>query len=117
MKKICVFTVLFLFSLTALVFAEGELNLWTWEGYAPDELVQQFEEETGIKVNITYYSNNNELISKLRAAKGRGADLKTRTPFCRSAYRRRWGLTRLFVGRVVLLWRHLQTVRDPDAGR
>jgi len=75
MKKLFVFTLLSLFSFSTLAFAEGELNLWTWEGYAPDEVVQQFEEETGIKLNITYYSNNNELISKLRAAKGRGADL------------------------------------------
>ena len=75
MRKLILCSVIALFCMSSVVFAEGELNLWTWEGYAPDELVKQFEEDTGIKVNITYYSNNNELISKLRAAKGRGADL------------------------------------------
>ncbi len=75
MKNVLILTLACMLCMTSLVFAEGELNLWTWEGYAPDEVVKQFEEETGIKLNITYYSNNLELISKLRAAKGRGADL------------------------------------------
>ncbi|PID56437.1 spermidine/putrescine ABC transporter substrate-binding protein [candidate division KSB3 bacterium] len=75
MRKYIVFSVLVLLCMSSLVRAEAELNLWTWEGYAPDELVKLFEEETGMTVNITYYSNNNELISKLRAAKGRGVDL------------------------------------------
>ncbi|MGH7407540.1 MAG: extracellular solute-binding protein [Candidatus Methylomirabilales bacterium] len=52
----------------------AELRLLTWKGYAPNEVVEQFEKETGIKVNITY-SNNEEMISKLRATGGAGFDL------------------------------------------
>ena len=51
------------------------LNIWTWEGYAPDELVKKFESQTGIKMNVSYYSDNGELIAKLRASQGKGADL------------------------------------------
>jgi len=51
-----------------------ELRLITWGGYAPDELVAQFEEETGIDVQITL-SNNEDMISKLRATGGAGFDL------------------------------------------
>jgi len=52
----------------------AELRLLTWKGYAPNDVVEQFEKEAGIKVNITY-SNNEEMISKLRATGGAGFDL------------------------------------------
>ena len=54
--------------------AQDKLRLLTWSGYAPDEVVAQFEEETGIEVEVTF-SNNEEMISKLRATRGAGFDL------------------------------------------
>lgn len=53
----------------------GTLNLFTWEGYAPKDLVEKFQKETGIKVTVTYYASNGELISKLKATKATGYDL------------------------------------------
>jgi spermidine/putrescine transport system substrate-binding protein len=50
------------------------LRLLTWGGYAPKEVVEQFTKETGIQVEITL-SNNEEMISKLRATAGAGFDL------------------------------------------
>ena len=50
------------------------LRLLTWGKYAPDELVAKFKEETGIDVEVTV-SNNEEMISKLRATGGAGFDL------------------------------------------
>lgn len=50
------------------------LRIITWTGYAPDELIAEFEKETGIKVEVTY-SSNEEIISKLRATRGGGFDL------------------------------------------
>ncbi|OZG72291.1 spermidine/putrescine ABC transporter substrate-binding protein [Hahella sp. CCB-MM4] len=50
------------------------LRLLTWGGYAPQEVVDQFEKETGIKVDVTK-SNNEDMISKLRATRGAGFDL------------------------------------------
>lgn len=50
------------------------LRLLTWDGYAPKELVDQFKKETGIDVEITN-SNNEDMISKLRATGGAGFDL------------------------------------------
>ena len=50
------------------------LRLITWSGYAPDSLIKKFQEETGIKVEVTL-SNNEEMISKLRATRGGGFDL------------------------------------------
>ncbi|MFO7715905.1 extracellular solute-binding protein [Desulfosarcina sp.] len=50
------------------------LELLTWEGYAPKVLMDKFEKETGITVKPTY-SNNEEIIAKLRATRGAGFDL------------------------------------------
>ncbi len=51
-----------------------ELSLLTWKGYAPKNLVDKFQKETGIQVKVTY-SNNEEMIAKLRATRGAGFDL------------------------------------------
>ena len=50
------------------------LRLLTWSDYAPDEVIAQFKEETGTDVEVTL-SNNEEMISKLRATGGAGFDL------------------------------------------
>ncbi|TNF17296.1 MAG: extracellular solute-binding protein [Rhodobacteraceae bacterium] len=50
------------------------LRLLTWGGYAPDDVVQMFEEQTGHSVEVTL-SNNEEMIAKLRATGGGGFDL------------------------------------------
>jgi spermidine/putrescine transport system substrate-binding protein len=59
----------------ALGQSSGTLNLFTWEGYAPQALVDKFQKETGIKVAVTYHASNGELISKLKATKATGYDL------------------------------------------
>jgi spermidine/putrescine transport system substrate-binding protein len=50
------------------------LRLLTWADYAPKEIVEQFTKETGFAVEVTL-SNNEEMISKLRATQGAGFDL------------------------------------------
>ncbi len=62
--------------LTAGSMASAEtLRLLTWGSYAPDELIQKFEEEyPDIDVEVTF-SNNEEMIAKLRATGGSGYDL------------------------------------------
>lgn len=65
---------------TALAVAAGSaqaetLRLLTWGSYAPDELIQKFEAEyPDIDVEVTF-SNNEEMIAKLRATGGTGFDL------------------------------------------
>jgi spermidine/putrescine transport system substrate-binding protein len=63
----------FMIGSTTAAFAET-LALLTWKGYAPKVLVDKFEKETGIKVKATY-TNNEEMIAKLRATRGAGFDL------------------------------------------
>lgn len=50
------------------------LRLLTWGDYAPDNVIEMFEEETGHTVEVTL-SNNEEMIAKLRATAGGGFDL------------------------------------------
>ncbi|MFV0435982.1 MAG: extracellular solute-binding protein [Desulfopila sp.] len=61
-------------SLAIPVQAAETLKILTWKGYAPEALVKKFEEETGMKVELTY-TNNEEMIAKLRATRGAGFDL------------------------------------------
>jgi len=56
------------------LYAAEELSLLTWPGYAPQVLVEKFQQETGITVKVTK-SNNEEMIAKLRATRGAGFDL------------------------------------------
>ncbi|KUG28855.1 abc transporter, periplasmic spermidine putrescine-binding protein potd [hydrocarbon metagenome] len=74
MKRIVALAVLCLFALVGTAQAAGTFKLLTWKGYAPKELVDKFEKETGIKVEVTY-SNNEEMVAKLRATRGAGFDL------------------------------------------
>lgn len=62
-------------ALMASVVSAETLRLLTWGSYAPDELIQKFEEENpDITVEVTF-SNNEEMIAKLRATGGAGFDL------------------------------------------
>lgn len=76
MRKICFCVLLisvFIFANLGAASAET-LALLTWKGYAPKNLVEKFKKETGIDVKVTY-TNNEEMIAKLRATRGAGFDL------------------------------------------
>ena len=51
-----------------------KLRIITWADYVPADLIAAFKQETGIDVEVTL-SNNEEMISKLRATGGAGFDL------------------------------------------
>ena len=55
--------------------ASGELNLLMWSDEFPDPVLPNFEKQTGIKVNATPFSQNEEQINKLQATGGEGFDL------------------------------------------
>lgn len=57
----------------------GELNIYMWSDYLPQTLRDQFKEETGVTINFTGIGSNEELINKMKATKGRGADIVTPT--------------------------------------
>jgi len=45
----------------------GELNLFVWTEYLPDSVVEKFEKETGIKVNVSTYSSNEDMLAKVKS--------------------------------------------------
>ncbi len=45
----------------------GELNIFVWTEYLPDSVVDKFEEETGIKVNVSTYSSNEDMLAKVKS--------------------------------------------------
>ncbi|MCB1486473.1 MAG: ABC transporter substrate-binding protein [Bauldia sp.] len=55
--------------------AEGTLRMLTWEGYAEDEWVKEFEEATGATVNISYAGSVDEMFAKMASSKGADFDL------------------------------------------
>ena len=65
MKKLLLTTAL----LASPAFAEGELKVYHWFEYIPEELVQTFEAETGIDVTIDTYDSNEAMLAALKAGK------------------------------------------------
>lgn len=63
-----------LLALSLLLGAAGlpaaEVNLFGWSEYVPQDVLDGFTKETGIKVNFETYSSNEELLSKLVAGGG-----------------------------------------------
>jgi spermidine/putrescine transport system substrate-binding protein len=58
-------------SLAALVATAGmagaaELNVYNWGEYINPEVLKKFEEETKIKVNLSTYSSNEEMLAKIQ---------------------------------------------------
>ena len=55
--------------------AGGELNLYTWDGMFPQEILTGFEEETGIRINYSNFSYDEDMLAKLEETKGGDYDL------------------------------------------
>lgn len=45
----------------------GELNIYVWTEYVPDSVIEKFEEEYDIDVNMTTYSSNEDMLAKVKA--------------------------------------------------
>ena len=55
---------------------KGEtLTLYTWEGMFPQEILDGFEKETGIKINYVSFDFNETMLAKLESANGGTYDL------------------------------------------
>ena len=45
----------------------GELNLFIWTEYVPDSVISDFEKEYGIKVNVSTFSSNEDMLAKVKS--------------------------------------------------
>ncbi|MDA8253779.1 MAG: spermidine/putrescine ABC transporter substrate-binding protein, partial [Rhodospirillales bacterium] len=55
--------------------SSGTLSILNWSDELPDPVIPDFTKKTGIKVNATPFSQNEEQINKLQATGGEGFDL------------------------------------------
>ena len=55
--------------------SSGEVNVFAWGDYIKQNMVDAFEKDSGIKINLSTYGSNEELQSKLKASGGKGFDL------------------------------------------
>lgn len=74
MKKLVFALSVALLLATASPAMAKDLYLYIWSEYIPDEVVQNFTNETGIKVHISTYDSNEAMYAKLKLA-GEGYDL------------------------------------------
>ncbi len=51
------------------------INVFAWGDILEDSVVADFEKASGIKVNLSYYASNEEMIIKLKATGGEGYDM------------------------------------------
>lgn len=84
MKKLNIFLILFsicifIVSLCFIIFSKNQskevVNILNWSSYIPDNVIRDFEKETGIKVNYSTYSSNEELLAKVSNVKEGTYDL------------------------------------------
>lgn len=54
---------------------KGELNLYTWSGMYPQEVLDGFEEETGIRINYSNFDYDEDMLAKLEETQGGDYDL------------------------------------------
>lgn len=54
---------------------EKKLNIFTWATYFPDDILQEFTEQTGIEVVYSTFESNEEMLMKLQASNGGDYDV------------------------------------------
>ncbi len=61
--------------ITAFAAERKELNVFMWSDYISDDLIANFEDEYGVRVNLSYMNDNADSITKLTAGAGSEYDL------------------------------------------
>ncbi|MDD5393707.1 MAG: extracellular solute-binding protein [Thiothrix sp.] len=64
-----------LMSAACALHAEEKVVVYNWAEYIPESTLQDFEKETGIKVEYSTYENNEVMYSKLKLQQGKGYDI------------------------------------------
>lgn len=67
--------VLYLPRVGSLFHSKRSLSIFTWSSLIDPVYLKRFEQETGIKLYISYYESNEELLSRMQATGGYGYDL------------------------------------------
>jgi len=54
---------------------KGSLNLYTWDGMFPQEVLDGFEQETGYTINFSHFDYDEDMLAKLEETEGGDYDL------------------------------------------
>lgn len=55
--------------------ASGTVNVFAWGDYVQKNMIEKFQKDTGITINLSTYGSNDEAVQKLKAAGGKGFDV------------------------------------------
>jgi spermidine/putrescine transport system substrate-binding protein len=58
------------------------INVFAWGDIVDLDVVAEFEKLSGIKVNLSFYASNEELLVKIKATKGEGYDIIIPSDYC-----------------------------------
>ena len=53
----------------------GELHVYTWADYMPNDVIQAYEDATETKLTVDYFESNEDLEAKLQSTGGSGYDI------------------------------------------
>ena len=73
---------------------EKTLNLFTYDGYVPQDVLDGYTEQTGVHVNYTNFESNEEMLAKLQAADGGDYDIIICSDYMIDLMRQEGGLIR-----------------------
>lgn len=48
----------------------GEMNLYTWDGMFPQEVLDGFEKETGVRIHFSHFDYDEDMLAKLEETQG-----------------------------------------------
>ena len=83
---------------------KGELNLYTWDGMFPQEILDGFEKETGIRINYSNFDYDEDMLAKLEETKGGDYDLVIVMTISLSwPFRRAWLRSWILPGSVLMI--------------
>lgn len=71
---------------------EKVLNIFTWDGYFPEDVIAEYTERTGIKVNFSNFESNEEMLTKLEAANAGDYDIIVASDYIIDIMRKKGGL-------------------------
>lgn len=55
--------------------SSGTVNVFAWGDYVQSNMIEKFQKDTGITINLSTYGSNDEAEQKLKAAGGKGFDV------------------------------------------
>lgn len=70
-----IFLFLYVPVLVNMIHKQETLNILVWPQVLDAQYLENFEKETGIKINVTYFEHNDELLAKLKMVKKHNYDL------------------------------------------